>query len=88
MAVRLIGDFMKYKVARLKACPICGAASKVYFTGDICHKCGADIRNRCEKCEAVLDSSARYCNYCGNESLYYSLSILKSWQSEREERYD
>ncbi len=53
---------------------------------DFCHICGLPTQNFCKKgfggCGNTIPLNARYCPYCGTESIYYFRKVLPSWTDE------
>lgn len=82
------GDKMKYplletyETGKLKECPIC-KNEETDINGDYCQICGSYIVNRCtnEECNntKILPSNARFCPICGDNSVFYNVGLLKSW---------
>ncbi len=54
---------------------------------DYCIICGLETQNKCSNysCSETLSLNARYCPYCGEESIYYRLKLLPSWEDEYKE---
>lgn len=54
---------------------------------DYCIICGLETQNKCSNysCSETLSLHARYCPYCGEESIYYRLKLLPSWEDEYKE---
>lgn len=54
---------------------------------DYCIICGLETQNKCSSysCNETLSLNARYCPYCGEESIYYRLKLLPSWEDEYKE---
>lgn len=54
---------------------------------DYCIICGLETQNKCSSysCSETLSLNARYCPYCGEESTYYRLKLLPSWEDEYKE---
>lgn len=53
-----------------------------------CHICGAPVINRClddNNCGEIVPANARFCPYCGTETLFYEKGILKPWNEEHKE---
>lgn len=85
--VRKDAWYMKYEGFEVKdhngkilSCPIC--QNEDVPSGDYCTICGFSFKNKCQNCEAVLPSNARYCNKCGDISTYYKSGLLKYWKNE------
>ena len=54
---------------------------------DYCIICGLETQNKCSNysCSETLSLHARYCPYCGEESIYYRLKLLPSCEDEYKE---
>ena len=82
------GETMKYSEIQLNEkgkaliCPVCDNENVV--EGDYCQICGSPIVNRCSNtnCNTILQSDARYCPYCGSESVFSNEKYLSYWMNE------
>ena len=51
-----------------------------------CHICGSPVINKClnknekTQCGKSLPANARFCPYCGSETLFYEKGLLKAWK--------
>lgn len=56
-----------------------------------CHICGSPVINKClnknekTQCGKSLPANARFCPYCGSETLFYEKGLLKAWNKKQEE---
>lgn len=69
------------KICNLKAtkCLKCEADTnkndeKEFF----CSQCGAPVLNRCSnyECQEILDEKAKFCKYCGSESIFKNYGLF------------
>lgn len=87
---------MKYKeiktdwMNRVTACLRCG--NECIFGGsERCQICRAPLINYCTYCKAgskskphqAFPANARFCPFCGHETLFHQLHLLQDWFSER-----
>ena len=76
---------------RVSRCPKCGN-TELPAGGDHCMICGSYLINRCtndsgsdhlstglEPCGKPAAGKARYCIFCGAETMFYRAGLLKHW---------
>ena len=64
---------------KAKVCPIC-ENENTNLRGDYCQICGANLVNKCTKCNTPLTGDARFCEFCGSKSTYFENGILEDYQ--------
>lgn len=67
-----------YDNGKLHECPKCHN-ELTNLEGNYCQICGTYLVNECTSCHLMLPSNARFCNMCGNHSIFFTSSILKPW---------
>lgn len=70
---------MKYEGIDESKCPKCNNEDIIYSLHNFCFICGTRLQNQCDNCEIDLDSSARYCYNCGEQSTFFSKRFLKPY---------
>lgn len=84
---------------KVEECPRCGNAE---FSEDAtyCKKCGLELTNKCIQIQVSTDNwgdpifaqqhdnppDARYCEHCGQPTVYLAKGVLKSWDGKYEEQ--
>lgn len=72
-----------YDNGKLNTCPRCNN-EETDIEGNYCQICRMYLvnectNNHCSNYEQVLPTNARYCPLCGNDSLFFTNDILKTW---------
>ena len=74
-------DKKKIKKFKLKKCLNCETDTnpndeKEFF----CSQCGAPVLNRCSNynCQEILDEKAKYCKYCGSNSIFNNYGLFSN----------
>ncbi len=78
-----IMEYSNYKYVRCDNCE----NENIIENSNFCHICGKDLRNLCtnNKCENRTNSlpyNARYCNICGEKSVFFKDEKLDNWEIE------
>lgn len=83
---RRIGDKpVQYAQQRLHICPICECC--LSKAGRLCRDCGFVAQNACITCSRPADDHARFCGFCGSETLYGRERYIVPWQDEQIEKF-
>jgi len=70
-------EIRKYK---LKNCLNCEKSSDLEDLDELfCQGCGSPLINRCSdyKCDNILPAEAAFCKYCGSQSTFFNLNLVK-----------